>query len=515
VGPAITISVLSDKKIQLNYYYAPDSKDKDSVTTTCKVISFIFEYYNYLVLLKKQFLFSLFTFGFSFLTSLSAQNIISTVAGDSTFAEDYSGDGGPATAAGLYSPYNVAVDHAANLYIADEGNQVIRMVTNSTGIITTVAGNNAYGLGFSGDEGQATLAELNYPAGVAVDHSGNIFIADAGNNAIREVFSRSIYTVAGIGTISGYSGDGGAATSAELNNPMDVFLDATGNLFIADAQNNVIREVIKATGIISTVAGNNAFGKGYSGDGGAATNAELNIPTGVAVDASGNIFIADFNNQVIREVNHSSGNITTVAGNNAFGKGYSGDGGAATIAELNYPSGIKVDSLDNLFIADEFNNVIREVYQSSGNIGTIAGNFSEGFGYYGDGGPATTAELNAPSGVAIDALGNLLIADNGNSVIRKVSSVTVGISKTTDISNSINIYPNPCSTEMRVSMGGEGYSLIAMYDVFGKEVYAQTLNPSQSDYVLKVNTSDLSSGVYFIQILNRRGTNTDKVVVAR
>ena len=302
---------------------------------------------------------------FSYQWQLNGTNlpngIISTVAGNGIGG--YSGDGGAAISAKLYYPSGVAVDATGNLFIADAANERIRKV-GINGIITTIAGNGTYG--YFGDGDAATNAELKGPEGVAVDSTGNLFIADVYNNRIRKVGTNGIIsTVAGNGT-NGYSGDGGAATNAELYDPSGVMVDATGNLFIADAYNERIREV-GTNGIINTVAGNGygAYGYGgYSGDGGAATNAELYDPSGVAVDAVGNLFIADYYNQRIREV-RTNGIITTVAGN-GYGAGtgnggYSGDGGAATNFELNNPIGVAVDATGNLFIGDGYNQRIREV----------------------------------------------------------------------------------------------------------------------------------------------------------
>ena len=217
----------------------------------------------------------------------------------------------------------MAVDASGNLYIADTGNNRIRKVS-ATGIITTVAGNGS--AGYSGDGGPATSAQLDGPEGVAVDGSGNLYIADTCNNRIRKVSATGIITtVAGNGS-AGYSGDGGPATSAQLSLPAGVAVDGSGNLYIADSGNNRIRKV-SATGIITTVAGNGS--PGYSGDGGPATSAQLNQPAGVAVDASGNLYIADSSNNRIRKVS-ATGIITTVAGNGF--DGYSGDGGPATSA---------------------------------------------------------------------------------------------------------------------------------------------------------------------------------------
>ncbi len=266
--------------------------------------------------------------------------------------------------------------------------------------ITTIAGNNTSG--FSGDGGAATSAQLNQPNGIVVDSSGNIYIADGGNHRVRKISGGTISTFAGTGT-AGYSGDGKAATAAELNNPVGLALDPSGNLYIADAANSVIREVT-TNGNITTFAGNNSLGAGYTGDGGAATNAQLNDPVAVAVDTFSNVYIADANNNVIREV--SSGNIITLVG------------GAATFGQLHFPDAVVVDQNLNLFIADTVGRRIVEF--SGGNFTVVAGN--ESYGFSGDGGPAIQASLFDPEGVAVDPSGNLYIADTLNSRVRVVST---------------------------------------------------------------------------------------------
>ncbi|WP_263352842.1 FG-GAP-like repeat-containing protein [Acidicapsa acidisoli] len=293
--------------------------------------------------------------------------------------------------------------------------------SSSSSFIYTVAGSGIFG--YSGDGGPATAADLNDPVGTALDTAGNLYIADADNNVIRKVSAGTgvISTVAGTG-VAGYSGDSGAATSAALSSPSNVALDSAGNLYIADSGNNVIRKVMATTGVITTVAGNGT--SGYSGDNGAAASAELNYPTGIALDGSGNLYIADSYNNRIREVTAKTGTITTVAGNGQFGS--TGDGGPATSATFEFPKGVATDSAGNLYIAGYYDNVIRKVNASNGVISTVAGNgFGAGRdegGYTGDGGPATNAELYWPESVAVDGVGNLYIADSYNQVIRKVTA---------------------------------------------------------------------------------------------
>jgi len=323
---------------------------------------------------------------------VSAAGIINTIAGNGS--QGYSGDGGPAVNAQFSYPRSVAVDNSGNLYIADDS--VIRKVS-AIGIITTFAGNGSRG--YSGDGGPASDAQINDPFGIAVDAAGNLYIADTENQRIRKVSAAgTITTIAGTG-ISGYSGDGGPAASAEVGAPFSVALDTSGNLYIGVPYR--LRKV-SAAGIIITVAGNGFYS--CSGDGGVATIAQLWEPQGVAVDAAGNLYIADTANQRVRKIS-TGGVITTVAG--------------GTIGQLRNPTGIAVDASGNLYIADRFNNVIQEV-SVAGAITTVAGNGTAG--YSGDGGSATSAQLFTPNGVAVDAAGNLYIADSNNNSIRKVTA---------------------------------------------------------------------------------------------
>ena len=337
--------------------------------------------------------------------AVAAPGDITTAAGTGTAG--FSGDGGPATSAELNFSTGVAVDGSGNLYIGDANNCRVRKVDGS-GTITTVAGAGA--CAFSGDGGPATSAGLE-PYGVAVDGSGNLYLADAGNQRVRKVDgSGTITTVAGTGT-AGFSGDGGPATSAQLNFPVGVAVDGSGNLYIADSTNNRVRKV-DGSGTITTVAGTGTAG--FSGDGGAAASAQLNQPLGVAVDGSGNLYIGDWNNHRVRKVD-GSGTITTVAGTGTTG--FSGDGGPATSAELIQPQGVAVDGSGNLYIPTPSQARVRMV-NGSGTITTVAGTGTAGFS--GDGGPATSAQLNSPGWAAVDGSGNLFIADSVNNRVRKV-----------------------------------------------------------------------------------------------
>ena len=325
-------------------------------------------------------LLALVIFGSVLLVPLEAQDIslgvdgtISTVVGPTNSAPPnvagYSGDGGPANQAMLDNPTGIAFDSAGNLYIADYKNNVVRKV-DTNGLISTIAGNYALGAGYSGDGGPATKAQLDHPSGLAFDKSGNLYIVDNGNSVIRRVDSHgTITTIAGnYNAGAGYSGDGAPATSAQLNLPLSIAFDAAGNLYISDTANNVIRKV-NTQGIISTVAGNVMLGAGYSGDGGPATKAQLNYPAGLTFDSDGNIYVADQRNNVIRIIN-TSGTITTFAGDGTGS--YDGDGGPAVLAGLNQPLSVAIDASGNVYIADYANQVIRRV-DPSGTITTIAG----------------------------------------------------------------------------------------------------------------------------------------------
>ena len=338
--------------------------------------------------------------------------LIETVAGDGT--EGYGGDGGAATAAQLDWPAGVALDGAGNLYIADVDNNRIRKV-DAAGVISTVAGDGRPG--YSGDGGAATGRRLHWPRGVALDGAGNLYIADLGNHCIRKVDAAGVITtVAGDGPRRGFGGDGGPAVAARLNAPTGVAPDGLGNLYISDHFNNRIRKV-DAAGVITTVAGDGRRGAG--GDGGPAVEAQLDRPTGVAVDGAGNLYIADADNNRIRKVD-AAGVITTVAGDGIpWIPGYSGDGGAAVAAQLNYPAGVALDAAGNLYIADRLNQRIRKV-DAGDVITTVAGTGT--FGYSGDGGAAVAAQLRSPWGVAVDAAGNLYIADTLNHRIRRVEA---------------------------------------------------------------------------------------------
>lgn len=346
---------------------------------------------------------------------------LATYSGDNiggTGITSSSGDGGPATKSSVVIPTAVAVDSAGNVYIADYGNSKIRVVTN--GIIRSIAGSNNGVAPVPGET--AASVRLNGPTGVAVDSMGNVYLAEGsigsgsglaiGDFRIWEISAAGVFTAAAGNGLASYSGDGGPAAVAQIDVPGAVAVDPAGNFYIADSLNHRVRKISTA-GVITTVAGTGAAG--YSGDGGAATSAQLNNPMGVAADAYGDIFIADTGNNRIRKVT-ASGIIYTVAGNG--NAGFFGDGGQGPLAALHAPENVAVDAAGNLYIADTGNHRVRAATQTL-IMRTIAGTGSAGFS--GDGGPAVNAELNSPAAVALDSAGNVYIADRDNGRVRVVN----------------------------------------------------------------------------------------------
>jgi hypothetical protein len=338
------------------------------------------------------------------------QGIIHTIAGSDTHG--YSGDGGPAVNALLGQPLALLADSNGNLLI-DGGNNVVRRIS-PTGIIDTIVGAGAFG--FSGDGGPAKSATFKNTWGIALDHNGNTFVCDSQSFRVRKIDSSgTITTIAGNGK-SNFSGDGGSATAATLDKPLMVALDGKNNLYIADSGNNRIRKVTP-DGVISTFAGNGVGG--FSGDGGPATAAMMNNPTSVAVDGANNVYVADEQNNRVRKVD-ANGRISTYAGtgDGGIGGGVNGDGGPAVNAAISSISSIATDPAGNLYIADRGNSRIRKV-NTAGVITTVAGNGQEA--YSGDGGPATSASLTGVFAVSTARDGSFYISSFGRPAqIRKV-----------------------------------------------------------------------------------------------
>ena len=349
----------------------------------------------------------------------ATQFSINTVAGSGPNSQGFKGDGSVATSAWLNSPAGVTLDSSGNLYIADRGNNCIRKVAAGTGAkISTFAGSCGAAGAYGGDGGAATAATFNAPTALAFDKAGNLYVSDLLDHVVRQITpGGTISTFAGTGQYP-FNGDNGPATATDLNQPFGLAVDAAGDVYIADSQNHCVR-MVTPDGNIHAVAGVPAA-SGYSGDGGPARQAKLNTPFGIALDAAGNLYIADTGNNVIRMVT-PDGTISTIAGNHTTG--YSGDGGPATSAQLNKPEAIIVDSAGAVYFSDYFNNRVRQVV--NGIINTVAGN--GGLGWTGDNGAATNAQILGPIGMSLDPSANVYIADFGNNAIRELTPAAPSI----------------------------------------------------------------------------------------
>lgn len=391
------------------------------------------------------------------------------------------GDGGPATKADLQTPTGLVVDSSGNIYFSEYGFCQVRRVDGNTGIISTIAGddptNNCQYEAASNDGGLATQAHTPFVSNLTLDKNNHLYLAEVRDSRIRRIdLSTGIITAfagngggAAYNIACGYSGDGGPATAAQLCAPTGMAFDAAGNFVFVDGGNNVIRKVNTA-GIISTIAGVQSATGSYSGDGGPASAAHFDSAQGLAINAAGDIFISDTNNHVIRKIDHATGIINVYAGKPGV-TGYSGDGGLATQATLNYPKGIAVDAAGNLFIADYYNMVVRKV-DPSGIITTVAGNNTLYDNFNGDALPATATDLAFPNLVAVSPSGYIFISDGSNLVIREMTAngslifppepiSTTSPAQTVTISNVGNMpmhfdtqYPTGITGDFAIASGG-------------------------------------------------------------
>jgi trimeric autotransporter adhesin len=430
-----------------------------------------------------------------FVSFVSKAQFINTIAGNGSTA--FGGDGGPLINAKLWTPTDIIFDPAGNMYIADNCNHRIRKVDNS-GIITTIVGTGV--LGNSGDGGPATSAQLAFPIGITFDAAGNLYIADSWNNNIRKVnTSGVITTIAGTGA-SGYSGDGGPAINATFNSLGGVSIDAAGNIYVPDGNNNRIRKISPA-GTITTYMGNGTSGN--TGNGGPPASAKVSLPAYTFMDNTGNLYIAEAGNNCIRKVN-TSGIVSTVAGLMTTTPAYAGDGGPAVSARMNFPTGLKLDAAGNIYIADRYNNVIRKV-NTSGIISTYAGNVTNGFS--GDGGPATSAQLNEPYGLGVDVSGNVYITDSNNERIRKIT-LTQDIDNELFESNDL-VYPNPANSFLNLHFKTNSERTVTLLDELGQELFTAKCNDD-----LKIDLSEFAPGVYILNTRSNEVLSSRKIIVA-
>ena len=438
------------------------------------------------------FLFFLFFTGFT-----TKAQIIQTIAG--TGVAGYSGDHGPAISAKLYSPYGVVLDDLGNLYICDENNACIRKVSPARGgIITTIAGNGTGG--YSGDGYLGIYAQLNGAYDVAIDHHGNVYIADAGNNCIRKVTpGDTINTIAGNG-MPGFSGDHGPASAAQLNAPYGIAVDSVGNIYFADAYNYRIRKIDSA-GIITTVAGTGS--RGYSADGIPASTADL-TPLNVRIDRAGNLYISD--SARVRKISPAVGGIiTTVAGNGT--PGFSGDSGMATNAKI-VTQAIALDTAGNLFIADVDADRIRKV-NIAGVINTIVGSAMGGYG--GDGGNPLLAELCFPLGIAVSNTGDLFIGDACNERIRMVTNEPLRAINAYNQDQSIDIFPNPChgNFSFTISSNRDEPAQVVITNILGEKI-AEFSSVTNQQFEVSHN---LTRGIYFLSATIAQKQYNQKIMI--
>ena len=433
---------------------------------------------------------------FMVLISVSARSQvlqkIYTIAGNGVAG--FGGDGSNASGAALFGPVDVALDGVGGIYISDHNNYRVRKV-NSGGLITTIAGNGTAGNSGNGSIGSS--AEL-VPRGVAVDKSGNLYISDDASSSIRKVNSIGIISqfAGSPGGIPGPYGDGGPASAAWFSSPAGISFDANGNMYIADMGNHVVR-MINSAGIITTIGGNHIMG---FLDNMPATAAKLDSPYAVVADKNGNIFIADYGNNVIRRIDHLTDTMAVFAGTQGV-KGYLGDGGPAKGALLNGVRGLALDSAGTVYFSDANNNVIRMVNTGTGTITTVVGDGTYGFG--GDEGLAEGANLFNPYGIAIDGGGSIYIADANNERVRKTYYPTVGVQNTI-VTRKISVYPNPTGNSVTIS-GLEQSDKLCIYDIIGRPVTEWIAIPDSGPQT--INTSSLAPGMYLLKATSASGSN--------
>lgn len=411
---------------------------------------------------------------------------ITTVAG--TGSSGFSGDGGLATTAKLNLPFNLTFDESDNIYIADTYNNSIRRIDKESGIITTVVGT----------ADKKKVSELKTPTGLTFDNNNNLYVADLANLRIRKV---DLNTGSSITLVGKKSETEFPNIDDSLGGPFNVVFDKEGNLYVSVNGDSNVKKVDFYTGKVSVVAGTGEVG--FSGDGGQATQAKLANPTGLALDGKGNLFISDSGNERIRKVNLSTGIITTIAGTGETG--FFGEDIDATKAQLANPLGLAIDKSGDLYVVDRGNNMIRKIAMSTGKISTIAGNGEAG--YDGDGDLAKNAKLANPTGLAFNHAGDLFIVDRGNNRIRKITGLTSSDSEEASTETSINIYPNPSTDKITIDVNNNvELKNVTMFNSNGGQVNVKMNNKT-------LNVSKLPRGIYVLRITTSEGSTEQKVVL--
>lgn len=437
----------------------------------------------------------LFTVSIMSIHGAAAQtNIITKVVGTGVYGS--SPDSVQATDANIKLPNSVYVDHAGNIYFTGEGK--LRRVDAATGIIATIAGIGTGG--FSGDGGPATAAKLDNPGSIAFDAANNIYIADVLNARIRKINATTgiITTISGM-SWSGYTGNGGPATAANMF-PTSIAFNSAGDLFVAEGPNAHIRKIDMVTGIITNYAGSDLSGT-YAGNGGAATDAVLNNPANICFDSTDNLYVSDRDNNIICKIS-PAGIITKVAGWDS--PGFYGDGGPATAASLFAPAGLSIDKTGNLVFADANNSRVRSVNTATGIITTIVGNGTPGSA--GDGGSAINARLEILNGICVDDMNRIYLTSR--SAIRRTGmGFPTGVIDVRSV--PLVVFPNPSNGIFRIPLANATPSTILVCNSIGRQV----LNTSTSNYVETIDLGNEPDGIYFVSVTSNGNTNVHRIVL--
>ena len=438
--------------------------------------------------------------GWITIPTVNAQGVITTVAGNGI--TQYIGVGSPATVFGLAFPKGIYVDKKGKVYIANSGYGIINTCYHDT--LTNIIGDTSRA-GDTGDGGLADTAGIDYPYGVWLDTAGNIYVTEWLNSLIRRVDAHTgiITTVCGTGG-GGYSGDGGPATAAQIYHPNAICTDVAGNIYIPDYNNQRIRKVTVSTGEITTIAGSGY--NGFDGDGGMATDAKLSFPNSVSVDAAGNVYFTEMGNSTVRRVDVSTGIIKTIAGTGT--PGYSANGTLAIHAQLREPNSVFVDKYGYTYISDFGNDIIRVITPDS-LLYTIAGNGM--YNYTGDGGPPLEASFRGPSAVFVDDSGYIYIADGVASVVRKMSPIVelnVGVKEIT--LPVFDIYPNPSNGKFVLTPGRQSADAdMTICNTIGQVVYSGPV----SGRAVNIDLRNAPSGMYFVKYSTSSGETTKKIIL--
>jgi serine/threonine-protein kinase len=414
---------------------------------------------------------------------------VSTFAGSTTSGST----DGQGTAAKFYAPQGIAIDASGNVYVADDGNNEIRKITPG-GLVSTFAGSTIKGSA----DGQGTAASFNQPKGIAVDASGNVYVADALNNEIRKITPGGLVSTFAGSTTSGKAD--GQGTTASFNQPNGVAVDASGNVYVADTYNQEIRKITPG-GLVSTIAGSGPLSIGHTnGQGVAAT---FDFPTGISVDASGNVYVVDETNNEIRIIT-PGGSVSTFAGSTTYGA----TDGQGTAASFWYPTGITVDVSGNLYVADYANNLIRKI-TSGGLVSTLAGYSTTAGNANGQG---SSASFNLPFGVAVDASGIVYVTDEENNEIRKITIGSTTTPTLNDITtSSISVFPNPAKDALNITLSDVVNGTLSISDIQGSLVLTQLVSGKQ----VQLSTVSLQNGIYVLNVVSDNASYVTRVVIAK